>query len=118
MIISPVFAGKGRLIRYLLGGYFWVPLARLTFSTYLIHLLIFEYYMFTERTTFYISAMNVMHLYFATLFFAFSMAVPFTLLSEIPFMNIEKFLLFPQKPRKIEGEQGMKLLPEYDNEKP
>lgn len=41
LIISPVFAGKGSLLRYLLGGHFWVPLARLSFSGYLVHLLIF-----------------------------------------------------------------------------
>ena len=31
---------------------------------------------------------------------SFAVAIPITLLCEVPFMNIEKYILFPQKKRK------------------
>ena len=46
-------------------------------------------------------------MYLATVFFTFAMAVPFSVMFEIPFMHIEKFILFPpRKPRakKVDSE--------------
>ena len=118
LILCPVFAGKGSLLRYLLAGHFWTPLARLSFAGYLIHLLIFEYYLWTQRTSFYWQHINVLHLYLGTVFFTFLFALPYSLLCEIPFMNIEKFILFPPRERKpvTEKEEDMRLYPLSDDD--
>ena len=99
LVLMPTFTGKLRGISALLGSHFWTPLARLTFSTYLIHYLIIFWYLNSSRSAVYIYSGTLWFNCFATTTISYALAIPFSMIFEVPFMNIEKFLLFPPKER-------------------
>ena len=92
--------GKGSLIRYVLGSQEWNPWAKLSFMVYLIHLLVFGLYYNQIRQSVELFNKQIVFAMFACMFVAYTIAIPLSALLEAPFMNIEKFLLFPSSDRK------------------
>lgn len=51
---------------------------------------------------------NIVFVFLGVLFFAYMFAVPFSLFSEIPFMNLERLVFFP--PKEKVGENSKPLV--------
>eukprot|EP00343_Euplotes_focardii_P007471 CAMPEP_0205818724 /NCGR_PEP_ID=MMETSP0206-20130828/748_1 /ASSEMBLY_ACC=CAM_ASM_000279 /TAXON_ID=36767 /ORGANISM="Euplotes focardii, Strain TN1" /LENGTH=582 /DNA_ID=CAMNT_0053111403 /DNA_START=329 /DNA_END=2077 /DNA_ORIENTATION=+ len=97
LIIAPTFVGRLRAIKGFLGAQGFVVLARLNYMVYMIHCLVLFHYLNNTRAGIY--ATNVSQWFFAigAIFVSFMIAIPVTLLCEVPFMNLEKNVLFPKK---------------------
>ena len=116
LVLLPTFTGKLRGISAFLGSTFWTPLARLTFSTYLIHIPVMYWNLGSQRTAHYVQTANLWFLTFSCATASYILAIPFSMLFEVPFMNLEKFILFPTKDtrRKDQGEQASLVKREYN----
>ena len=97
LVLMPTFTGKLRGMLVFLGSDFWSPLSRLTFCVYLLHPLTFTWYYGTARKAVIIDPHILWINFFACTTITYIMAIPFSMLFEVPFMNIEKWLLFPPK---------------------
>ena len=60
LIVLPTLAGSKTVIRWILSAGFWTPLATLTFATYLIHVVVLLNYVYSEKSTYYFSHLNVL----------------------------------------------------------
>ena len=77
----------------------FVPLSRLSYVAYLVHLdLILVYYIGLNRTAFYYTKMNVFMIYLAVVVVSFMVAFIFSIAVEMPFINIERHLINTRKP--------------------
>jgi peptidoglycan/LPS O-acetylase OafA/YrhL len=81
---------------------------------YLIHSPVLFWFINDLRQASYVNSLNQWFLSISTTVISFLFAVPFTLLCEVPFMNIEKYLLFPAKPRP---KRGPAYTPDCEEEK-
>jgi len=97
MIIVPTFVGRHRLIRNILASEPFVVLARLSYMVYVIHGLVIQWLTLDTRQAFYVNSLNLWFISIGAIVVSFLFAIAGTLLFEAPFMNIEKYLLFPQK---------------------
>ena len=97
MFIS--FLGDGGLVRSLLGAHFWTPLARLTYSTYLVHPTVISVVYYSLRN--YVTYSTVSSIYFmighATI--SFGAALIIFCIIEKPGLSLE-MLLFSRGGRK------------------
>eukprot|EP01112_Ceratiomyxa_fruticulosa_P004021 TRINITY_DN1435_c0_g1_i1.p1 TRINITY_DN1435_c0_g1~~TRINITY_DN1435_c0_g1_i1.p1 ORF type:complete len:687 (-),score=135.01 TRINITY_DN1435_c0_g1_i1:122-2182(-) len=103
LLMYPFIKGYGGFVRRFLAAPFWDPLARLTYSAYLIHpMLMLSIYYSTGQ--FYDYTDTNFPVYFVgEMVMAFCMAVVVYLVLERPSVNLEKVLtssLAPRKPRK------------------
>ena len=114
-LMQPFFAGRLEPIRPLLGGTIYQPLAKLTFGTYLLHLIVIVWFNGTLRQGVWASANNFSVLLFGYTAVTMGLAVIFTLLAETPSMLIERWILFPQ-PIKPKDEKSQKYAPIETNE--
>ena len=99
----PTFVGRLRVIKNLLSSEIFAVLARLNYMVYMIHCLVLFWYLNDMRQANYVNSLNQWFFSISTTVISFIFAVPFTLLCEVPFMNIEKYVLFPSKPRPKRG---------------
>jgi peptidoglycan/LPS O-acetylase OafA/YrhL len=97
LIVAPTFVGRLRVIKNFLGAEFFAVLARLNYMVYMIHWLVLFWYLNGSRQAFYINWLNQWFTSIGAMIISFIFAVPFTLLWEVPFMNLEKYILFPAK---------------------
>jgi len=107
-VMLPLLVGHGKPLQTFLGGSFWTPLARLTYSVYLLHVLIIVWFFFRLRQNFYANNAFLTFIFFAVLIMSHLLAVPFTLLLEVPSLSFEKIFLFPPKPQNANKKE---LLP-------
>jgi len=56
LFILPVLTGKGRIIRFLLGNPVMVVIGRLSFTIYLVHLIVIIYYFMNTKAGFVITS--------------------------------------------------------------
>jgi peptidoglycan/LPS O-acetylase OafA/YrhL len=92
LILLPMLLGYIPLATWFLSLSIWVPFARLTFCTYLIHLhLIFIYYL-SQNTAYWFDDLNLVVDFVFITIISFGAAVPLTLLVESPFMAFEKLM--------------------------
>jgi peptidoglycan/LPS O-acetylase OafA/YrhL len=105
LILMPCFLGQSRLVRLILGADFFAPLARLTFSIYLVHIFIIGYFLGSSKQMIYLENYILVFLCVGVTIISTIVAIPFSLLFEVPFMNLEKYVLFYQKPRKPKAEK-------------
>ncbi|XP_041371386.1 nose resistant to fluoxetine protein 6-like [Gigantopelta aegis] len=92
-VILVCATGSGGLVNSVLSWEGWLPLSRLTFGAYLIHILVMVYDVNTHRVRGYITLYYIISKFFgfctATYLFAFVNA----LVVEAPLLGIEKILL-------------------------
>lgn len=99
MVIAGPLVGRNKFMKFVLGSRGWVPWARLTFMIYLIHLLIFQWFYGQMRQSVYLDYAPILASYGATVIMSCLLAIPLSAAFEAPFMNIEKYLIFPAKKR-------------------
>lgn len=104
-IIIPTFVGRLRIVKNLLSAEIMSVMARLSYMAYLIHGIIILWYLFDLKTSIHVSILNQWFFSIGTVVVSYSFAIPFTLLCEAPFMNLEKYILFPAR-SKSKGEDN------------
>jgi len=95
LILIPTFVGRLRVIKNFLGAEIFSVLARLNYMVYMIHILVIFWYLTDSRQAYYINWVNQWFLSIGAMIVSFALSVPFSLICEVPFMNIEKYVLFP-----------------------
>lgn len=110
LILIPTFVGRLRIIRNFLGSEIFAVLARLNYMVYMVHLLVIFWFLADLRQGVYLNNLNQWFFSISSTVVSFAVAIPFTLLCEVPFLNIEKYLLFPtkKKPRNDSVESMQK----------
>ena len=110
LLMQPFFAGRLEPIRPLLGGTIYQPLAKLTFGTYLLHMLVIVWFNASLRQGVWATPGNLWVLTFGYTAVTMGLAVVFTLIAETPSMLIERWILFPQASKPKE-EKSQKYAP-------
>ena len=96
-VIFSCCTGHGGFVNTLLSWRGWVPLSRLTYVVYLLHIIVLGAWGTTARTPFYINDMTIVLLYLATLVATYALALLFSLLFESPVMALEKIIFKKEK---------------------
>ncbi|XP_030841026.1 nose resistant to fluoxetine protein 6 [Strongylocentrotus purpuratus] len=91
-VIFACHYGYGGVVNDILSWNFWVPLSRLTYSTYLIHPIIQSLYGYSLALPIHWSIITLSHLFAAFVLLAHSCALAMCVLVEFPFGNMEKML--------------------------
>jgi hypothetical protein len=102
LILMPTFVGRLRIIKSFLGSEPFAIMARLNYMVYMLHCLVIFWYITDLRQSIYANELNLWFYSFGVFIVSFLLAIPFTLLYEAPFLNIEKYLLFPAPQRNKE----------------
>ncbi|KAK3766956.1 hypothetical protein RRG08_059825 [Elysia crispata] len=92
-VIFACATGYGGFVNTLLSWKGLVPLSRLTYCAYLVHILVLFYFFFSQRSFFYIGNTNVVFLFMATLGLVMLVAFVTSMAFEAPFMGLKKILL-------------------------
>ena len=127
LILMPTFVGRLRVIRGLLRAEIFTVISRLVFLVYMTHSLVIFWFLVDTRQSFHINNLDLWFICFGGFVASCFIAIPFTLICEVPFMNIEKYILFPPnidpgaplETFSINGaarssEYGLKFDPSYD----
>jgi peptidoglycan/LPS O-acetylase OafA/YrhL len=91
------FKGHGGVLRSILSVYMWVPIARLTYTAYLVHPIIMFVINFSATTSFHYSAIYASVRYSAHILMAYVLGLILHLAIEKPTANLERLLLPPRK---------------------
>ncbi|XP_071507526.1 O-acyltransferase like protein-like [Diadema antillarum] len=91
-VIFACHYGYGGMVNDFLSWSFWVPLGRLTYSTYLLHPVIQNLYGFSQATPIHWSFVTISILYGGFLLLGHACGFIMCLLVEFPFVNLEKLL--------------------------
>ncbi|CAI2359321.1 unnamed protein product [Moneuplotes crassus] len=100
LIIAPTFVGRLRVIRGFLGAESFAILARLNYVVYLIQSVVLAQLVNNVRASIYVDTISQIFFTIGAIAVSFIVAIPLTLICEVPFMNLEKYILFPKKPSK------------------
>eukprot|EP00345_Euplotes_harpa_P000876 CAMPEP_0168327210 /NCGR_PEP_ID=MMETSP0213-20121227/5769_1 /TAXON_ID=151035 /ORGANISM="Euplotes harpa, Strain FSP1.4" /LENGTH=252 /DNA_ID=CAMNT_0008330085 /DNA_START=726 /DNA_END=1484 /DNA_ORIENTATION=+ len=104
LILSGPLTGRSKLLKFILGSNGYSPWAKVSFMAYLIHLLVFAYYYDQIRESVYPDNKSIIITMAACMLLAFMISVPFSALFEAPFLQLERLVLFPVKPKKNKEE--------------
>jgi len=91
------FKGHGGILRSVLSVYMWVPIARLTYTAYLVHPIIMFVINFSATTNFHYSAIYAAVRYSSHILLAYVLGLVFHLAIEKPTANLERLLLPPRR---------------------
>jgi peptidoglycan/LPS O-acetylase OafA/YrhL len=97
LILAGSMVGKHRFIRFFIAGEIWAPWAKLTFTAYIIHPLIYFKYYGDQRIAFPFQPTYLHWIYMAVLVITYIMSIPVSLLCEAPFLHLEKFFIFKER---------------------
>ncbi|XP_076801554.1 O-acyltransferase like protein-like [Clavelina lepadiformis] len=98
-LIIACVSGYGGPITTFLNWKVFIPLSRLTYSVYLIHLLVMQWFVATKEEPFHFSLQNNVYLYLGTLILTFGWSFVASVAIEWPFMRVLK-VLFPMGPKE------------------
>ena len=122
------FIGYGGLIDDFLSWKAFVPLSKLTYGAYLSHIIIQYIVFFSQTSPIYFSDFLMSQYFIGIACFTFGTAFVQALVSEVPFVRLEKLLLGgsarPQNPKtekeKLDGHVNVaaKMAPETEEKKP
>jgi len=101
-LMLPVLLGRIKPAEWFLSLPIWSPLAKLTFSVYLIHLSIVARVTLGVQTGYFYSDLNILKDLLMFAFLSYSVALFITLTVESPIMGLEK-ILFSHMIRENEG---------------
>mmetsp|Transcript_43559 Transcript_43559/g.51285 ORF Transcript_43559/g.51285 Transcript_43559/m.51285 type:complete len:307 (-) Transcript_43559:33-953(-) len=99
LILMGPLTGRNKLMRFVLGSNGYSPWAKVSFMAYLIHLLVFKYFYSQTRQSVYITHKDVIFSLAAVLLLSLFISIPFSALFEAPFLQLEKLVIFPEKPK-------------------
>ena len=94
LIILPTFENRLTWIKTLLGSDFMCVMGRLTYGVYLMNIPWITVFLADLRMPTWINNLNGWFLAFAVTLISFLFAVPFSMICEVPFLNIEKNILW------------------------
>jgi peptidoglycan/LPS O-acetylase OafA/YrhL len=97
-LMLPILLGHIKPAEWFLSLPIWSPLAKLTFSVYLIHLSIVDRFSLGMQSSYYLSDLNILKDLVMFVFLAYLVGMLITLTVESPMMALEKVLFHP-KPR-------------------
>jgi hypothetical protein len=100
LVLLPTFFGRFWFVKSFLESEIFSVLARLNYMVYLIHILVIFWMVLDLRQGIYLNELNIWFLAIGTMVVSFIFAIPFTLLMEAPFLNLEKNIIFPVKREK------------------
>ncbi|CAF0901816.1 unnamed protein product [Adineta steineri] len=80
------------IVNKILSWPIWIPLTRLNYATYLIHLTIIYIIIYNQTMPFYYQPLTVINNYVSQLFLSYVSAIPIVIFLERPFFIIEKKL--------------------------
>lgn len=92
-VIFACVTGNGGFINTILSWKAIVPLSRLTYVVYLLHLWMLSSYMLSRDTVFYLNDVNVVVLFLAVLVASYGISVVVSLAFEAPMLALEKLFL-------------------------
>lgn len=98
--------GRGRFLKALLSYKGFEPWAKISFVTYLIHLLIFAIFYNQTRQSTYLSNKVILINMSACMLLSYLIAIPLSAMFEAPFIQLEKTVLFPQRPRSKDASES------------
>ena len=104
LIILPTFVGRLAIIKGFLSAEIFSVLARISYMAYLIHPIVLFWYIFDQRQGAYVNNLNQWFFAIGSTVMTYFFSLIFSLFCEAPFMNLEKFVLFPA--RKSEERNG------------
>jgi len=96
LILAGAMTGKHRLIRFFLAGEFWGPWAKLTFMTYLIHMLVYYFFYGNVRMSSNLNHADIIWSFVAVILVSYFVSIAFSIAFEAPFLHMEKFFIFPE----------------------
>ncbi|XP_046392267.1 nose resistant to fluoxetine protein 6-like [Ischnura elegans] len=96
-------AGKEWSVMKILSAKVFVPLGKLTYSAYLVHILPQFYDAFSAKTLVHISWYGMIHQTLGDVVIAYSLAFVLSMAIEAPWLNMEKFLLRKYQPSAVHG---------------
>lgn len=102
LVLMPTFVERLRIVKNFLRSEIFIVLARLNYMVYMVHCLVIFWYLNDTRQAGYMTSLNQWMFSIGVTVVSFLFAVPLTLFCEVPFMNIEKYILFPTNRRKTE----------------
>jgi peptidoglycan/LPS O-acetylase OafA/YrhL len=97
MIIACVTGNGGPIARFL-DWSFWSPLSRLTYSLYLVHVLVIYWYLAVQESPMHFSYVHYVYFYFGTVMIALGFAYLVSLLVEWPMIGLLR-IAFPKAKR-------------------
>ncbi|CAI2387450.1 unnamed protein product [Moneuplotes crassus] len=100
LLLLPTFVNRLRIIRGLLCNELFVVLARLSYIAYLLHPIVIFWNYFDAKQGVYASTHDLWFFGIGSVIVTYLLTIPFTLLCEAPFMNLEKYLLMPFKKKQ------------------
>ena len=109
LVMQGPMVGRNKFITWIFSSEFFEVTGRLTYMVYLLHVFLFLQYFFTLRAPVHYQSSYMLWLYIYVLILVFLLAIPCTLLFEVPFMTLEKLVLFPAKPKREKKKQDQDL---------
>lgn len=100
LAIMPTLVGRLRAVNGFLSNEIFSVLARLNYMVYLIHCLVMFWILADLRQGNYVNFVNQWYFSIGIMIFSFLFSIPTTMMFEVPFMNIEKYILFPAPQKK------------------
>ncbi|PVD22481.1 hypothetical protein C0Q70_18295 [Pomacea canaliculata] len=96
-VVVACVTGNGGFVNTILSWSAFVPLSRLTYCIYLLHLMMMELYLLNSDTTFYMNDINVVMFFLSILVVSYMAATVASMAFEAPLMGLEKVLLHREK---------------------
>ncbi|GAU88230.1 hypothetical protein RvY_00970 [Ramazzottius varieornatus] len=93
-VIVSCYYDFGSVVKSFLSLPFWRPLSRLTYSAFLFHYLVIQYYFATMRELMYYSFMQGCMIFLGSILMVYPCAFMLSILVEQPLIRLEQLLLF------------------------
>ena len=100
LVIFPALVTGNDIVGKILGFKFFTPVARLTFTMYLMHLIIITRSSTNSRQIGYFNNENVIYFTLADILLTFLAGLGITLLIESPLLNIEKEFILKERKKQ------------------
>ncbi|XP_037078000.1 nose resistant to fluoxetine protein 6-like [Pollicipes pollicipes] len=97
-VVFACVTGYGGIVDTLLSWKAFIPLSRLTYTSYLVSIDVQLYYWFTNKSAMYLDQTLLVYVFLGSLPVIFTVAAIFSLAFESPMIALEK-IIFPQPPR-------------------
>ncbi|XP_043199421.1 nose resistant to fluoxetine protein 6-like [Amphibalanus amphitrite] len=117
-VVFACVTGHGGVVDSLLSWKAFIPLSRLTYTSYLVSIDVQLYYYYTNKSPLYLDQLTLVYIFIGSVPVIFTVAAIFSLAFESPMISLEK-LIFPQaskgaaaKPKPVVPESTAK--PEQD----
>lgn len=91
-IIFACLNSQGGIINKLLCWKIWIPFSRLSFSAYLLHFTVLNYYLTTQEHTLQLQTINMVYMFCGTMVITYAISIVYSVLFEIPLIGLEKFI--------------------------